>query len=125
MKKLEAIIQPNMAEAVKKALAEIGLKGLNFGKIQGFAQDRSRQQAIRGGTGYDVNVVPMATVVTVIEDGLVDLAIEAITNAARTGHSGDGRIFISDIVHAVNIRDGETGVASITRSPLPKEQSAA
>ena len=124
MKRLEAIIQPVKLEAVKKALAEIGLKGLNFGKTQGYARDRIRKQAVRGGAGYEIDVVPMATVETVIEDDLVDAAIEVITNAARTGRSGDGRIFISDIVHTVNIRDGVTGVAAITRSPSLKEQRA-
>ena len=124
MKRLEAIIQPGRLEAVKKALAEIGLKGLNVGQTKGFARDRTRKQAARGAADTVVDVVPMATVVTVIEDDLVDPAIEVITSAARTGRTGDGRIFISDIVQSVNIRDGVTGVLAITRSPVEQLQPA-
>ena len=124
MKRLEAIIQPGRLEAVKKALAEIGLKGLNVGQTKGFARDRTRKQAVRGAADTVVDVVPMATVVTVIEDDLVDPAIEVITSAARTGRTGDGRIFISDIVQSVNIRDGVTGVLAITRSPVEQLQPA-
>ena len=110
---------------MKKAQTAIGLKGLNIGRTEGFARDRTRKQAVRGAAAYDVDVVRMTTVETAIEDGLVESAIQAISVAARTSLSGDGRIFISDIAHAVNIRNGEAGVAAISRKPSGQERRAA
>ena len=108
MKKLEAIVQPTKVEDVKKALVEIGLKGLNVGKIEGFAQDSKRKRAVRS-VEYQVDVVPMA----------------AIKNAASTGRSGDGRIFVSDIGQAINIRNGESGNLAISRPSETEQRGAA
>lgn len=124
MKKLEAIVQPGKVEGVKKALAGIGLKGLNVGKIDGFTRDTVRRQAVRSAE-YDVDVVPMGTITTVVEDEVVKRAIAAIKGAASTGKSGDGRIFVSEIGQAVNIRNGDTGVDAITRSPVAEQRASA
>ncbi len=124
MKQLKVIIQPDKLGAVKSALAGIGLKGLNVGKIEGFAQDRVRKLTVRSAE-YTIDIVPMVTVDTVIEDAVVEDAIKAITKAAQTGRSGDGRIFVSDVTHSVNIRNGETDVEAITRTPFTQSNVAA
>ena len=124
MKKLEAIVQPSKVEDVKKALVEIGLKGLNVGKIEGFAQDSKRKRAVRS-VEYRVDVVPMATISTVVDDAVVDSAIAAIKNAASTGRSGDGRIFVSDIGQAINLRNGESGALAISRPSDTEQRGAA
>ena len=124
MKKLEAIVQPSKVEDVKKALVEIGLKGLNVGKIEGFAQDSKRKRAVRS-VEYQVDVVPMATISTVVDDAVVDSAIAAIKKAASTGRSGDGRIFVSDIGQAINIRNGKSGNLAISRPSETEQRGAA
>ena len=111
-------------EDVKKALAGIGLKGLNVGKIDGFTRDTMRRRAVRSAE-YDVNVVPMGMITTVVEDEVVEGAIAAIRDAASTGKSGDGRIFVSEIGQAINIRNGDTGVDAITRSPVARHRAVA
>ena len=120
MKQLKVIIQPDRLGIVKKALSDIGIKGLNIGRTEGFTQDRTRKQTVRS-TEYNIDVVRMGTIETVIEDEVVGRAIEAITNTAQTGQFGDGRIFVSEVLQAVNIRNGDTGVAAITRSPVALE----
>ena len=124
MKKVEAIIQPDKVEDVKKALAGIGLKGLNVGKIDGFTRDTLRRQAVRSAE-YDVDVVPMGMITTVVEDEVLERAVAAIKDAASTGRSRDGRIFVSEIAQAVNIRNGDTGVNAITRSPAAGRRDVA
>ena len=124
MKKVEAIVQPGKIEDVKKALTGIGLKGLNVGKIDGFTRDTLRRQAVRSAE-YDVDVVPMGMITTVVEDEVVERAIAAIKDAASTGRSGDGRIFVSEIAQAINIRNGDTGINAITRSPAAGRRDVA
>ena len=124
MRKLEAIVQPEKVADVKKALADIGLKGLNVGRIDGFTQDTVRKHAVRSAE-YDVDVVPMGVITTVIEDVAIESAIAAIRGAASTGEFGDGRIFVSEVTQAINIRNGDTGVEAITRHPLAKQRAVA
>ena len=124
MKKLEAIVQPEKVADVKKALAGIGLKGLNVGRIEGFTQDTLRKHTVRS-VEYDVDVVPMGKISTVVEDETVEGAIAAIRDAASTGRSGDGRIFVSEVTQAINIRNGDTGVDAVTRTPVEKSRAVA
>ena len=124
MKKLEAIVQPEKVADVKKALAGIGLKGLNVGRIEGFTQDTLRKHAVRSAK-YDIDVVPMGKITTVVEDEIVERAIAEIRGAASTGRSGDGRIFVSEVTQAINIRNGDTGVDAITRTPVAERRAVA
>ncbi len=124
MKLLKAIIQPSKVESVKKALLDIGIQGLNVSRLESYARDRARKQVVRA-REYAVDFVPMATFETVIEDEMVDAAVKAITEAARSGRPGDGRIFLSDISEAINIRTGITGVDAITRVRAPEARGAA
>ena len=124
MKKLEAIVQLEKVAAVKKALAGIGLKGLNVGRIEGFTQDTLRKHAVRSAE-YDIDVVPMGKITTVVEDETVERAIAEIRRAASTGRSGDGRIFVTEVTQAINIRNGDTGVDAITRTPVADGRAVA
>lgn len=112
MKKVEAIIKPFKLDEVKEALQEIGLQGITVTEAKGFGRQKGHTELYRGAE-YVVDFLPKVKVEVVLGDELVDKAIEAIQNSAKTGRIGDGKIFISNIEEAVRIRTGETGADAI------------
>ena len=108
MKKIEAIIKPFKLDEVKEALQEIGLQGITVTEAKGFGRQKGHTELYRGAE-YVVDFLPKVKIEVVMPDDLVDKAVEAIQQAARTGRIGDGKIFISAIENAVRIRTGETG----------------
>ncbi len=109
MKNIEAIIRPEKLEDVKEALAGIGLIGLNVSPVTGRGAQRGIVHVGRGGESYTVDMLPKVKVQTVVKDTAVEKAIEAIIQAARTGHIGDGKIFISPVEDVIRVRTGERG----------------
>jgi len=112
MKKIEAIIKPFKLDEVKEALQEIGLQGITVTEAKGFGRQKGHTELYRGAE-YVVDFLPKVKVEIVLPDELVEKAIEAIQNAARTGRIGDGKIFIHPIEDAIRIRTGETGKNAI------------
>jgi nitrogen regulatory protein P-II 1 len=112
MKKIEAIIKPFKLDEVKEALQEIGLQGITVTEAKGFGRQKGHTELYRGAE-YVVDFLPKVKVEIVLSDELVEKAIEAIQNAARTGRIGDGKIFIHPIEDAIRIRTGETGTSAI------------
>jgi nitrogen regulatory protein P-II 1 len=108
MKKIEAIIKPFKLDEVKDALHEIGLQGLTVVEAKGFGRQNGHTELYRGAE-YVVDFLPKVKIEVVCPDELLDRAIEAITQAARTGRIGDGKIFISDVQEVIRIRTGERG----------------
>jgi len=108
MKKIEAIIKPFKLDEVKEALHEVGIQGITVTEAKGFGRQKGHTELYRGAE-YVVDFLPKVKVEIVMEDGLVDRAVEAIQNAAHTGRIGDGKIFVSSIDHILRIRTGETG----------------
>jgi nitrogen regulatory protein P-II 1 len=108
MKKIEAIIKPFKLDEVKDALHEIGLKGITVIEAKGFGRQKGHTELYRGAE-YVVDFLPKVKIEVVIEDALVERAIEAIQKAAHTGRIGDGKIFVSNIEEAIRIRTGESG----------------
>jgi nitrogen regulatory protein P-II 1 len=108
MKKIEAIIKPFKLDEVKEALNELGLKGLTVTEAKGFGRQKGHTELYRGAE-YVVDFLPKVKIEVVLEDHLVDRAIEAIQTAAHTGRIGDGKIFISPVEEAIRIRTGERG----------------
>ena len=108
MKKLEAIIKPFKLDEVKEALHEIGLQGMTVTEAKGFGRQKGHTELYRGAE-YVVDFLPKVKIEVVLEDNLVERAIEAIQNAARTGRIGDGKIFVSPVEDVVRIRTGERG----------------
>jgi nitrogen regulatory protein PII len=108
MKKIEAIIKPFKLDEVREALSDIGVSGLTVTEVKGFGRQKGHTELYRGAE-YVVDFLPKAKVEVVIADALVERAIEAITNAARTGKIGDGKIFVCPVEQVVRIRTGETG----------------
>ncbi|HYM31645.1 MAG TPA: P-II family nitrogen regulator [Candidatus Cybelea sp.] len=112
MKKIEAIIKPFKLDEVKEALHEVGLQGITVTEAKGFGRQKGHTELYRGAE-YVVDFLPKVKIEVVLDDGLVDRAIEAIQSAARTGRIGDGKIFVSNIEEAIRIRTGERGNEAI------------
>ena len=108
MKKIEAIIKPFKLDDVREALSEVGIAGMTATEVKGFGRQKGHTELYRGAE-YVVDFLPKVKVEAVIGDDLVERAIEAITQAARTGKIGDGKIFVSTLEQVVRIRTGETG----------------
>ena len=112
MKKIEAVIKPFKLDEVKEALQEVGVQGLTVIEAKGFGRQKGHTELYRGAE-YVVDFLPKVMVIIVVEDNLVERVIEAITNAARTGRIGDGKIFVTSVEQAIRIRTGEKGSAAI------------
>ena len=112
MTKLEAIIQPSRFEAVKDALHELGVEGMTISEVRGHGRQKGHTEHYRG-REYSVDLLPKTKIELVVDDPLVDRAVEAIIKAASTGKIGDGKIFLSKIDEAIRIRNQERGVAAI------------
>jgi nitrogen regulatory protein P-II 1 len=108
MKKVEAIIKPFKLDEVKEALHEVGIKGITVTEAKGFGRQKGHTELYRGAE-YVVDFLPKVKLEIVMEDNLVERAVEAIQQAAHTGRIGDGKIFVTSIDEAVRIRTGERG----------------
>ena len=112
MKKIDAIIKPFRLDEVKEALHEIGINGITVTEAKGFGRQKGHTELYRGAE-YVVDFLSKVKVEVVLEDDLLDRAIEAISNAAHTGRIGDGKIFVSTVEEAIRIRTGERGAAAV------------
>ena len=112
MKKIEAIIKPFKLDEVKEALHDVGVKGLTVTEAKGFGRQKGHTELYRGAE-YVVDFLPKVKIEVVIEDNLVETAVEAIQQAAHTGRIGDGKIFVSSIEEVLRIRTGEKGAEAI------------
>jgi len=112
MTKLKAIVQPSNFESVKEALLEIGIEGMTVMEVRGHGRQKGHTEFYRG-REYTVDVLPKVKIETVIGDHQVDQAVKAITEAARTGKIGDGKIFITRVDDAIRIRNDERGESAL------------
>ena len=106
MKKIEAIIKPFKLDDVREALSEIGVTGMTAIEVKGFGRQKGHTELYRGAE-YVVDFLPKVKIEIVVADDQMDRCLEAITNAARTGKIGDGKIFVSTVEKIVRIRTGE------------------
>lgn len=112
MKMITAIIKPFKLDDVREAVAEIGVQGITVTEVKGFGRQRGHTELYRGAE-YIVDFLPKARIELAVSDDIAEQVIEAITNAARTGKIGDGKIFVSKVEQAIRIRTGETGSAAV------------
>ncbi len=112
MKKIEAIIKPFKLDDVREALSEAGITGLTVTEVKGFGRQKGHTELYRGAE-YVVDFLPKIKIEVVVKDDQVERSIDAITNAARTGKIGDGKIFVTAVEQVVRIRTGETGPDAI------------
>lgn len=107
MKKIEAIIKPFKLDDVREALSEIGVTGMTATEVRGFGRQKGHTELYRGAE-YVVDFLPKIKIEVVIDQDRVESCVEAITNSARTGKIGDGKIFVTSVDTIIRIRTGET-----------------
>ncbi len=112
MKKIEAVIKPFKLDEVKEALHDIGLQGLTVLEAKGFGRQKGHTELYRGAE-YVVDFLPKVKIELVVDDQLLERAIEAIQRAAYTGRIGDGKIFVYPVEEAIRVRTGERGKDAI------------
>jgi nitrogen regulatory protein P-II 1 len=108
MKKIEAIIRPHLLESVKDALQTLGLQGMTISEVKGFGRQKGHTEVYRG-SEYKVEFVPKLKIEIILDDEIVENAIDTIIKTARTGKFGDGKIFVFPVEEAIRIRTGEHG----------------
>ncbi len=112
MQKIEAIIQPSRLDAVKEALIEIGVEGMTILEARGHGRQKGHTEFYRG-REYTVDLLPKVKLELVVHDETAEKVINAIVATARTGHLGDGKIFVSRIDEAIRIRNDERGETAL------------
>jgi nitrogen regulatory protein P-II 1 len=108
MQKIEAIIQPSKLDAVKEALIELGVQGMTILEARGHGRQKGHTETYRG-REYSVDLLPKIKIEMVVPDDITEKIVAAISNAARSGKIGDGKIFVSRIDTAIRIRNDERG----------------
>ena len=103
-----AVIKPHMLDQVREALTGLGIEGMTATEVKGYGRQKGHTEIYRGAE-YTVNFLPKVRIDVVVADSLIDQTVEAVQEAAKTGKSGDGKIFVYDVSSAVRIRTGETG----------------
>ncbi|MEI6064069.1 MAG: P-II family nitrogen regulator, partial [Pseudanabaena sp. ELA748] len=106
MKKVEAIIRPFKLDEVKIALVNAGVVGMTVSEVRGFGRQKGQTERYRG-SEYTVEFLQKLKIEIVIEDDQVDMVVEKIITAGRTGEIGDGKIFVSPVEQIIRIRTGE------------------
>ncbi len=108
MKKIEVIIKPFKLNEVKDKLNELGLRGMTITEVKGFGRQKGHKELYRG-SEYQVDFLPKVKIELVVTDDIVQKVIDTISQTARTGEIGDGKIFVLPIDQAIRIRTGEKG----------------
>ena len=112
MKKVEAIIKPFKLDEVKESLSEIGVHGMTVTEVKGFGRTGGKKEVYRG-SAYVVDFVPKVKLEIIVSEEATHQVVTAITEAARTGRIGDGKIFVTPVDEVIRIRTGETGDGAI------------
>jgi nitrogen regulatory protein P-II 2 len=112
MKLVTAIIKPFKLEEVREALTDIGVQGMTVSEVKGYGRQKGHTEIYRGAE-YAVNFLPKVKIEVAVHVGDLERAIQAIVAAAKTGHIGDGKIFVTAIEHSIRIRTGETNDAAL------------
>jgi nitrogen regulatory protein PII len=112
MKYIIAVIQPHRLEAVREALAAVGVQGMTVTEVRGFGRQKGQTEIYRGAE-YTMQYVPKAKIEIAVPPAIADAAVEAIGQAARTGRIGDGKIFVIPLEGAMRVRTGEMGAEAL------------
>jgi nitrogen regulatory protein P-II 1 len=112
MKKIEAIIQPFKLEEVKDALIKIGIDGMTVTEVRGHGRQKGHKEVYRGHE-YVVDLLPKVKLELIVPDTRADEVIKTLSDAARTGKIGDGKIFLSDVADAIRIRNQDRGESAL------------
>ena len=108
MKKVEAIIKPFKLDEVKDVLNELGIQGMTVTEVRGFGRQKGHVELYRGAE-YEIAFVPKVKIEIVVSDALAPKVVSVVTEKAKTGKIGDGKVFVYDVAQAIRIRTGEEG----------------
>ncbi|BBC26221.1 MULTISPECIES: P-II family nitrogen regulator [Pseudanabaena] len=112
MKKVEAIIRPFKLDEVKIALVNAGVVGMTVSEVRGFGRQKGQTERYRG-SEYTVEFLQKLKIEIVVEDDQVDMVVDKVITAARTGEIGDGKIFVSPVERIIRIRTGEKDLEAV------------
>jgi nitrogen regulatory protein P-II 1 len=112
MKKIEAIIKPFKLEALKEAVGALGIQGMTISEVKGFGRQKGHKEIYRGAE-YQVDFIPKVKVEIVVKEDQVELVVQTITSAVKTGSIGDGKIFVLPVESICRIRTGERDADAI------------
>lgn len=112
MKLVEAIIKPFKLDDVKERLMQAGIQGMTVEEVRGFGRQKGHTELYRG-TEYSIDFLPKVKIQVLVTDDMAAKVVDAITEAARTGKIGDGKIFVKQIEEVIRIRTGEKGPDAI------------
>ncbi len=112
MRYIIAVIQPHRLDAVRDALSAMGVQGMTVTEVRGFGRQKGQTEIYRGAE-YTMNFVPKVKIELAVSASIADSVVDAIGNAARTGHIGDGKVFVLPLEGAMRIRTGEIGADAL------------
>ena len=112
MRRIEAIVKPFKLDEVKEALTSIGVRGMTISEVKGFGRQKGHTELYRGAE-YAVDFLPKMKIDLLVDEAKAEEVVDVIVQAARTGHIGDGKIFISPATEVVRIRTGERGPSAV------------
>jgi nitrogen regulatory protein P-II 1 len=112
MKRIDAVVRPDKVDAIKTSLQDLGITGLTVFEARGFGRQKGHTETYRG-SEYSIDFLPKLYVSLVVADDLLEPALTAITESARTGQIGDGKIFVTSVDEVIRIRTGERGSIAI------------
>ena len=112
MKLVTAVIKPFKLDDVRESLSEVGISGMTVSEVKGFGRQKGHTELYRGAE-YVVDFLPKVRIEIAVDEDLLDRVIEALTDGARTGKIGDGKIFVTNIDQVIRIRTGESGPEAV------------
>jgi nitrogen regulatory protein P-II 1 len=112
MKKIEAIIKPFKLDEVKDALNAIGIQGMTVTEVKGFGRQKGHVELYRGAE-YEISFIPKVKIEAIVADSMAEKVLATITEKAKTGKIGDGKIFVTKVEDVIRIRTGEKGEIAI------------
>ena len=112
MKKIEAIIQPHKLDEVKDALLGIGVDGMTVSEVRGHGRQKGHTETYRG-QEYKVDLLPKVKIEVVVASARADEIVRTLSTAARSGKVGDGKVFVTDVLDAIRIRNEDRGEAAL------------
>jgi nitrogen regulatory protein P-II 1 len=112
MKKIEAIIQPHKLDEVKDALLGIGVEGMTVSEVRGHGRQKGHTEVYRG-QEYKVDLLPKVKIEMVVTSARADEIVRTLSTAARSGKVGDGKVFVTEVLDAIRIRNEDRGEAAL------------
>jgi nitrogen regulatory protein P-II 2 len=112
MKLITAVIKPFKVDEVRQAVADIGIQGVTVTEVQGYGRQLGAMERYRGAE-YRVDFMPNAKIELAVDDSIAEQVMEAVCNVARTGNTGDGKVWVLELEQALRVRTGETGPDAI------------